>query len=226
MKMKHNSPVLRNWAFRVSRSLIVVLGLVHNTGCLLPDVTLRDQDGSTSLPTLNDGEANPIGDSKPDARNRPATFPTVAPGDDCSSASGAATLAGRCADEACDKAPCVSQCVGGVYAKCQPLGSVHNVLPEGGLGTISVGDGVRKDAGRDASTLPTATPGDDCSGIGGLCADEACNKAPCISQCVGGVYAKCQSFDSLLGLGLPEGGISPGFIVDDGGRVIRRDGGG
>ncbi|MDB4990786.1 MAG: hypothetical protein JWN04_5964, partial [Myxococcaceae bacterium] len=42
--MKQNSPGLRSWAARVSRSLIVVLLLAHDTGCVLPDVTLRESD--------------------------------------------------------------------------------------------------------------------------------------------------------------------------------------
>jgi len=47
--MKHNRPVLTKWAYRVSRALIVVLWLAHDTGCLLSDATLKDQD-SDSVP--------------------------------------------------------------------------------------------------------------------------------------------------------------------------------
>ncbi|MDB4988297.1 MAG: hypothetical protein JWN04_3475 [Myxococcaceae bacterium] len=47
--MKQKRPDLCSWADRVSRSLIVLLSLVHDSGCLLPDVTVRGQDSDAMI---------------------------------------------------------------------------------------------------------------------------------------------------------------------------------
>lgn len=78
-----------------------------------------------------------------------------------------------------------------------------------------------KDAGkRDAATIATVTPGDDCdpeafNGLGGPCERDACDAPPCLSQCVDGVYDECKSAADLIGELAGDGGIG-GLLRDSG----------
>jgi hypothetical protein len=59
--MKHNRPALQKWAYRLSRALIAVLWLAHDTGCLLPDVTLKDQDSGSIMQAPDAGRKQSTG---------------------------------------------------------------------------------------------------------------------------------------------------------------------
>ncbi|MDB4976258.1 MAG: hypothetical protein JWN48_4599 [Myxococcaceae bacterium] len=77
----------------------------------------------------------------------------------------------------------------------------------------------KKDAG---SAIPTgAVEGEDCTGIGGMCDNDACEKAPCFAACVDGTYGACDTLNNLL----PDAGRPSGNILPDGSTVSVTDAG-
>lgn len=128
-----------------------------------------------------------------------------------------------------------SACAGLTLLACGDEGGSGDGDSKSDEGTGSKADaGKKTDAGKkDAGlNIPTAVEGEECDQsavgkVGGRCDDDACDKAPCIAQCVDDVYGECKSATDLIGAIADSGFFNRdgGFNLPDTGLTRNQDGG-